>query len=118
MPVRVVVSKQNARLKELRRALAAPGRGARGLVGIEGPKILEEALSAGLRIVTVFVAQGAEGLLDALHAAPEPKFCVYPGNCSTPRWPPRLRSPSPRWLSRPIGPGRTSLAAGKMQRPW
>jgi TrmH family RNA methyltransferase len=78
MPVRVVESKQNARLKELRRALAAPGRGARGLVGIEGPKILEEALRAGLRIVTVFLAQGAEELLDALHVAPGTEILRLP----------------------------------------
>ncbi len=78
MPVRVVVSKQNARLKELRRALATPGSGARGLVGIEGPKILEEALRAGLRIVTVFVAQGAEELLDALHLASETEILRLP----------------------------------------
>src|ERR1700690_4444190 len=81
MPVRVVESKQNARLKELRKALNAPGRGAQvlvggasGLVGIEGPKLLEEALRAGLRVKTIFVAQGpdrapdrvSERLLDRL----------------------------------------------------
>jgi TrmH family RNA methyltransferase len=66
MPVRVVQSRQNARLKELRRALAASGREAQGRVGIEGPKLLEEALGAGVRVATVFVADGAESLLDAL----------------------------------------------------
>ena len=53
MPVRIVQSKQNARLKELRRALANPGREGgtgRGLAGIEGPNLMEEALRAGLRI--------------------------------------------------------------------
>ena len=48
MPVRIVQSKQNARLKELRRALAQPGRDGGGMVGIEGPKLLEEAMRAGL----------------------------------------------------------------------
>src|SRR5208282_2977547 len=66
MPVRVVESKQNARLKELRKALSAPGRGARALAGIEGPNLIEEALRAGLRVKTIFVAQGAERLLDKL----------------------------------------------------
>jgi TrmH family RNA methyltransferase len=60
MPVRVVESKQNARLKELRKALSAPGRGAGALVGIEGPKLIEETLRAGLRVKTVFVAQGPD----------------------------------------------------------
>jgi RNA methyltransferase, TrmH family len=70
MPVRVVESKQNARLKELRKALNAPARGAQALVGIEGPKLLEEALRAGLRVKTIFVAQGldraSQRLLDKL----------------------------------------------------
>lgn len=66
MPVRVVESKQNARLKELRKALAISGHEGRGRVGIEGPNLIEEALRAGLRMVTVFVADGAEHLLDAL----------------------------------------------------
>jgi RNA methyltransferase, TrmH family len=70
MPVRVVESKQNARLKELRKAVSAPGRGAGALVGIEGPKLIEEALRAGLRVKTIFVAQGPdhapERMLEAL----------------------------------------------------
>jgi RNA methyltransferase, TrmH family len=72
MPVRVVESKDNARLKELRKALAAAGRSAHGrasrasLVGIEGPHLLEEALHAGLRVKTIFVAQDSGRLLDAL----------------------------------------------------
>lgn len=78
MPIRIVQSKQNLRLKELRRALADPGRDARGavgrdgrgLAGIEGPNLLEEALRAGLRVASVFVAQGAERLLDELRLLP------------------------------------------------
>jgi len=64
MPVRVVESKQNARLKELRKALSAPGRAPGALVGIEGPKLIEEALRAGLRVKTIFVAQGPDGISD------------------------------------------------------
>jgi len=74
MPLRIVQSKQNLRLKDLRRALSQPGREGRGLAGrdspilagIEGPKLLEEALRAGLRVISVFVAQGAEHLLEGL----------------------------------------------------
>ena len=58
MPIRIVQSKQNARLKELRRALANPGRDESGLAGVEGPNLVEEALRAGVRIATVFGAQG------------------------------------------------------------
>ncbi|MGA9061460.1 MAG: RNA methyltransferase [Terracidiphilus sp.] len=78
MPVRVVESKQNARLKELRRALAATGRGESGRVGIEGPNLLEEALRAGLRVCAILVAQGAERLLDRLTVPPETEILLLP----------------------------------------
>ncbi len=78
MPVRVVESKDNARLKELRRALAAAGRSAVGRVGIEGPHLLEEALRAGLRVKTIFVAQDGERLLDALPMPPETEILRLP----------------------------------------
>jgi TrmH family RNA methyltransferase len=84
MPVRIIESKNNARLKELRKALAAPGREARGsadrvsLVGIEGPHLVQEALRAGLRVAAIFVAQGAEGLLDALHLPLETEILRLP----------------------------------------
>ncbi len=94
MPVRVVESKQNARLKELRRALAASGRdSAQGRVGIEGPNLLEEALRAGVRMTTIFVAHGLSGCLMRCAVPRKWKFCGCPGSCSTLRWPPR--SPQP-----------------------
>ena len=86
MPFRIVQSKQNSRLKELRGALAHPGQGARGLAGrdsrglagIEGPKLLEEALRAGLHIDCVFVAQGAEHLLEGLPLPTETEVLLVP----------------------------------------
>lgn len=63
MPVRVVESKQNSRLKELKRALAAPGRKGEGLAGLEGPHLVAEGVRAGLRVECVFAAQGDERLL-------------------------------------------------------
>jgi RNA methyltransferase, TrmH family len=66
MPVRIIESKQNPRLKDLRKALASPQRSESGLVGIEGPNLLEEAVRAGLNIACVFVAQGSEQLVEAL----------------------------------------------------
>jgi RNA methyltransferase, TrmH family len=71
MPVRIVQSKQNARLKELRRALGAPGREARGLAAIEGLNLLDEALRAGLRITAVFLAQEAHAPLKGLELPEE-----------------------------------------------
>jgi TrmH family RNA methyltransferase len=82
MPVRIVQSKQNARLKELRRALAAPGRGAgsegRGLAGIEGPNLIEEALRAHLRVPCVFAAQGFEHLLETLPLPTDTEVLLLP----------------------------------------
>jgi RNA methyltransferase, TrmH family len=60
MPVRVIESKQNARLKELRRALAPGRQKMTGLVGIEGPHLVEEALRANLKIVCVFAGDGMQ----------------------------------------------------------
>jgi TrmH family RNA methyltransferase len=80
MPVRIVQSKQNARLKELRKALANPflgsGREGRTLAGIEGPNLLEEALRAGLRIDCVFAAKGSEGLLEQMGMPAEMEVLV------------------------------------------
>jgi TrmH family RNA methyltransferase len=78
MPVRIVQSKQNARLKELRRALDHPRREGRGLAGIEGPNLLEEALRAGLRVACVFAAQGAEPQIEKLPLPPETEILLLP----------------------------------------
>jgi RNA methyltransferase, TrmH family len=78
MPVRTIESKDNARLKELRKALARPGAAGRGLAGIEGLKLLDEALRAGLRLATVFVAQGSERLIEAIRLSPETEILCLP----------------------------------------
>lgn len=85
MPVREVQSKDNARLKELRKALIAPGdgarglaRGARSLAGIEGPHLVDEALRAGLPVATIFMEQGAERVLQSLRVPPETEILILP----------------------------------------
>ena len=86
MPVRIVQSKQNSRLKELRRALTHPGPQARNvnggesrsLAGIEGRNLLEEALRAGLRVPCVFAAQGSEDLLEGLSLPAETEVLLVP----------------------------------------
>jgi hypothetical protein len=84
MPVRIVNSKQNARLKELRRALSRPGRDAGTLAGIEGPNLLEEALRAGLRVPWVFVAADAEHVLGGLPLGAETEVVLVPRELLTP----------------------------------
>lgn len=82
MPLRIVQSKQNARLKELRRALASPGRsgngGAGAEAGIEGRNLLVEAMRARLAIRTVLVAREAERQLDGLALPAETEVLVVP----------------------------------------
>jgi TrmH family RNA methyltransferase len=62
-PLRIVQSRHNARVKELRAALAHPGA---GLLGLEGQHLVEEALRSGIELRTIFVREGSEALLDGL----------------------------------------------------
>jgi RNA methyltransferase, TrmH family len=78
MPIRIVQSKQNARLKELRKALASPGRQPEGLVGIEGPHLLEEALRAGLQIRCVFAGEQAQHWVEALDLSSGTEVLIVP----------------------------------------
>jgi TrmH family RNA methyltransferase len=78
MPFRIVQSKQNSRVKELRRALANPGREKGGLAGIEGPNLLVEALRAGLRIHCVFACEGNEEWLERQALSAEIEVLILP----------------------------------------
>jgi RNA methyltransferase, TrmH family len=73
MAIRIVQSKQNPRVKELRAALLRPSRRDGELVALEGIHLVEEALRSGTELATVFVAQGHEHLLEnlALNASVE-----------------------------------------------
>lgn len=76
MPIRKVESKQNAQLKKLRKALAAPG--SEGLAGIEGPNLVEEALRAEMRVQCVFVAEGSERVIEELQLPERTEILVMP----------------------------------------
>lgn len=65
-PIRIVQSRQNTRVKQLRAAFARSVRTADGLLAIEGEHLVQEALSSRLRIATVFIQTGNEALLDRL----------------------------------------------------
>lgn len=64
---RIVQSRQNARVKDLRAAFAQVSKNETGLVAIEGEKLIGEALASGLRLASVFVRSGSEA---ALHRLP------------------------------------------------
>jgi TrmH family RNA methyltransferase len=59
MSIRIVQSKQNSRVKELRSALLRPSRQPDTAVAIEGSNLLGEAIRSGLRLETVFVLASA-----------------------------------------------------------
>ena len=55
MAIRIVQSKQNPRVKELRAALLRPSRRDDELVALEGIHLVEEALRSGTELAAVFV---------------------------------------------------------------
>src|ERR1017187_7606834 len=57
--LRRVESRQNARVKELRRAFSESAPNDKGEVAIEGMHLVEEAIRAGLRLATVFFSESA-----------------------------------------------------------
>jgi TrmH family RNA methyltransferase len=63
MAIRIVQSKLNGRVKELRTALRQSRPTATECVGLEGIHLLEEALASGIEVVSIFIAQGHENLL-------------------------------------------------------
>lgn len=77
-PIRIVQSRQNARVKELRAALTRSARTAQGLLAIEGEHLLQEALASGLEIATVFVETGREALLDKFRVPLETEVLSLP----------------------------------------
>jgi len=76
MSVRIVQSKQNARLKELRQALAHPSRA--GVVALEGPNLLAEAVRAAVRIHCVFVSDEQEAAAQERTLPPATEVLLLP----------------------------------------
>src|SRR5215471_3747216 len=64
--LRPVSSRQNALVKELRKAFAQAGVGKDGLMAIEGVRILEEAIRSGLRFQAVFFSESGRAHAERL----------------------------------------------------
>jgi TrmH family RNA methyltransferase len=64
IPFRIVQSRQNRRVKELRASFLPGSRSETGVVGIEGEHLLSEALRSGVEIAAVFFRSGDEALLE------------------------------------------------------
>jgi len=69
--------------------------GAPHLAGIEGPNLLQEALRAGLVVDCVFVAQGAERLLDSFKLPPQAEIVLLPSELLDSALTTESHSPSP-----------------------
>jgi RNA methyltransferase, TrmH family len=65
-PVRIVQSRQNGRVKELRAALKKGAKTDSGLIAIEGSHLLEEAVRSNLRVAAIFIRSGEWKLLEQL----------------------------------------------------
>jgi TrmH family RNA methyltransferase len=57
---RLIESRQNPRVKELRAALARTGRTPTGLIAIEGEHLVAEAMRSRLRFASIFLREGYE----------------------------------------------------------
>ncbi len=75
---RIIQSKQNPRLKELRAALQRPGRGESDLVALEGIHLVAEALRSGITLQTIFIAQGHEDILAQLNLPESTELLALP----------------------------------------
>jgi RNA methyltransferase, TrmH family len=75
---RIVQSRQNSRVKELRSALSHGGRSRDGLVALEGVHLVEEAIRSGLPLETIFIREGDESLLDSLLLSSDVEILVLP----------------------------------------
>lgn len=64
--VRIVQSRQNARVKELRAALRKGDKTDSGIIALEGRHLVEEALRSHLRLATLFLRSGSLDLIDNL----------------------------------------------------
>ncbi len=76
--VRIVQSRQNARVKELRAALRKGERTESGLIALEGQHLVQEALRSGLRIPTIFLRSGSISLVDNLELQPHTEVLELP----------------------------------------
>ncbi|AXC10770.1 RNA methyltransferase, TrmH family [Acidisarcina polymorpha] len=75
---RIVQSRQNGRVKELRASFSPGSRFESGRVGIEGEHLLSEAVRSGIRIISVFFRTGAEGLLSRIALPAEVEVIELP----------------------------------------
>jgi TrmH family RNA methyltransferase len=75
---RIVQSRQNARVKELRSGFARAARTEHGFISIEGEHLVAEAIASHLTIAAVFVQIGSESVLDHLNLPESVEILALP----------------------------------------
>lgn len=78
--IRIVQSRQNSRVKELRSAHKKGSKNESGLIAIEGFHLLEEALRSNLRVATIFLRSGDHFLLEQLPLSSETEILELPAD--------------------------------------
>lgn len=78
--LRRIASRHNARIKELRAALARTGRTPGGLIAIEGDHLVREALRSRLRFSTVFFRDGDSAAFELPHVLPDVEHLLLPAD--------------------------------------
>lgn len=73
-----IQSRQNSRIKDLRKHFLRPGPANDGWIAIEGRKLLEEAARSGLRVHSIFVREDMEAALHATVAAVSGPVSPFP----------------------------------------
>jgi TrmH family RNA methyltransferase len=76
--VRIVQSRQNARVKELRAALRNGEKTESGRIALEGQHLVEEALRSNLHIAALFIRSGSLALLNNLPLPPQTEILELP----------------------------------------
>jgi TrmH family RNA methyltransferase len=103
---RIVQSRQNARVRELRAGFARASRTEHGHIAIEGEHLLLEAVAARLNISAVFIREGSESLsarssiLDGLHLPVATEILTLPLDVFTSA----VRTESPQGIAALVDP--------------
>ena len=94
-----MASRQNAHVKDLRRAFAEAAPNADGEVAVEGMHLVEEAIRSGLRIATVFFSESARERVHKLlpQFSAHTEALLLPDDIFASAVPARRRKAWPRW---------------------
>jgi RNA methyltransferase, TrmH family len=75
---RIVQSRQNARVKELRAGFARPSKTEQGRIAIEGEHLLLEAVATGLHMAALFLRAGSDQILHRFELPEHTEILVLP----------------------------------------